>query len=115
MSLSRPRSPLYDRLRRDRFFQFGLALVVLVLLAAIFAPLLAPHDPYSGDLRNAYLQHPGAHYLLGFSWQLAVLLGAVCSPTDAAAVFSVLRVVPLPKRITGTRRVRAPGARRASA
>jgi cell volume regulation protein A len=25
----------------------------------------------------------------------------VCSPTDAAAVFSVLRVVPLPKRLTG--------------
>ncbi|HJQ06005.1 MAG TPA: potassium/proton antiporter [Nocardioides sp.] len=44
----------------------------------------------------------GAHFLLGFSWELAVLLGAVCSPTDAAAVFSVLRVVPLPKRITGT-------------
>ena len=24
------------------------------------------------------------HYLLGLPWQLAVLLGAVCSPTDAA-------------------------------
>lgn len=43
----------------------------------------------------------GAHYVLGLEWQLAILLGAVCSPTDAAAVFSVLRVVPLPKRITG--------------
>lgn len=42
-----------------------------------------------------------SHYLLGLPWQLAVLLGAVCSPTDAAAVFSVLRVVPLPKRLTG--------------
>ena len=41
------------------------------------------------------------HYLLGLSWELAVLLGAVTSPTDAAAVFSVLRVVPLPKRLTG--------------
>ena len=41
------------------------------------------------------------HYVLGLPWQLAVLLGAVCSPTDAAAVFSVLRVVPLPKRLTG--------------
>jgi cell volume regulation protein A len=41
------------------------------------------------------------HYLLGFPWQLAVLLGAVCSPTDSAAVFSVLRTVPLPKRLTG--------------
>ncbi|WP_418057619.1 potassium/proton antiporter [Pimelobacter simplex] len=44
----------------------------------------------------------GAHFLLGLSWQLSILLGAICSPTDAAAVFSVLRVVPLPKRITGT-------------
>ena len=43
----------------------------------------------------------GAHYLLGLPWELAVLLGAVCSPTDAAAVFSVLRVVPLPARLTG--------------
>jgi cell volume regulation protein A len=43
----------------------------------------------------------GTHYLLGLPWELAVLLGAVCSPTDAAAVFSVLRVVPLPKRLTG--------------
>lgn len=43
----------------------------------------------------------GAHFLLGLPWELAVLLGAVTSPTDAAAVFSVLRVVPLPKRLTG--------------
>jgi cell volume regulation protein A len=43
----------------------------------------------------------GSHYLLGLPWELAVLLGAVCSPTDAAAVFSVLRVVPLPQRLVG--------------
>ncbi len=43
-----------------------------------------------------------AHYLLGLSWELAVLLGACTSATDAAAVFSVLRVVPLPRRITST-------------
>lgn len=43
----------------------------------------------------------GAHFVLGLPWELAVLLGAVCSPTDAAAVFSVLRVVPLPRRLTG--------------
>jgi cell volume regulation protein A len=43
-----------------------------------------------------------AHYLLGLEWQLAVLLGAVTSPTDAAAVFSMLRRVPLPRRISAT-------------
>jgi cell volume regulation protein A len=42
-----------------------------------------------------------AHYLLGLPWELAVLLGAVTSPTDAAAVFSVLRVVPLSRRLVG--------------
>ncbi|WP_134741000.1 potassium/proton antiporter [Nocardioides sp. 503] len=44
----------------------------------------------------------GSHYLLGLSWETAVLLGAVTSATDAAAVFSVLRTVPLPRRLTGS-------------
>jgi cell volume regulation protein A len=43
----------------------------------------------------------GAHLVLGMPWQLALLLGAIVSSTDAAAVFSVLRVVPLPRRISG--------------
>jgi cell volume regulation protein A len=43
-----------------------------------------------------------SHLVLGFSWELSVLLGAVTSPTDAAAVFSVLRRVPLPRRLTGS-------------
>ncbi len=44
----------------------------------------------------------GAHYLLDLRWELAVLLAAVLTPTDAAAVFSVLRTVPLRKAVTGT-------------
>ncbi len=43
----------------------------------------------------------GAHLLLGLSWELSVLLGAVTSPTDAAAVFSVLRGLPLSPRLVG--------------
>ncbi len=43
----------------------------------------------------------GGHFLLGLSWEVSVLLGAVTSPTDAAAVFSVLRVVPVSKRLAG--------------
>lgn len=40
-------------------------------------------------------------YLLNFSWQDALLLGAVLAPTDAAAVFSVLRRLPLPPVLSG--------------
>ncbi|MEV5561132.1 potassium/proton antiporter [Nonomuraea wenchangensis] len=43
----------------------------------------------------------GAHLLLGLDWQLSLLLGAIVSSTDAAAVFSVLRALPLPRRVAG--------------
>jgi potassium/hydrogen antiporter len=42
-----------------------------------------------------------AHWLLGFGWRSALLLGAVLAPTDAAAVFSVLRRLPLPPVLSG--------------
>lgn len=42
------------------------------------------------------------HTLLGFDWQLALLYGAVLSPTDAAAVFSTLRRLPLRPKLVAT-------------
>lgn len=42
-----------------------------------------------------------AHWLLGFTWRDALLLGAVLAPTDAAAIFSVLRRLPLPPLLSG--------------
>jgi cell volume regulation protein A len=42
-----------------------------------------------------------AHLVLAVSWTVALLVGAVLASTDAAAVFSVLRRVPLPRRLTG--------------
>jgi potassium/hydrogen antiporter len=42
------------------------------------------------------------HYVLDLDWMLSVLLGAVFAPTDAAAVFSMLRRVPLLPRLSGT-------------
>ena len=41
------------------------------------------------------------YYVLGLDLWIAVLLGAVCSPTDSAAVFSVLRHVPIPHSLRG--------------
>src|SRR5664279_1808016 len=42
-----------------------------------------------------------AHLVLGGSWRYAFLLGAVVSSTDAAAVFSMLRLLKLPSRLAG--------------
>jgi potassium/hydrogen antiporter len=41
------------------------------------------------------------YFVLGLNFWLSILLGAVTSPTDAAAVFSVLRNVPIPHRLRG--------------
>jgi ABC-type dipeptide/oligopeptide/nickel transport system permease subunit len=60
---------LGERLRRDRFFQLGLFFVSVVVIAAVFAPWLAPHNPITGDLKNAYLVEPGARFLLGTDTQ----------------------------------------------
>jgi cell volume regulation protein A len=42
-----------------------------------------------------------AHFVLDVSWTIALLVGAVLASTDAAAVFSVLHRMPLPRRLTG--------------
>jgi peptide/nickel transport system permease protein len=51
------------------FFQrkiviFGLVVLFLLVFAAIFANVLAPYDPYRGNLFD-YLQQPSAKYWLG--------------------------------------------------
>lgn len=45
-----------------------------------------------------------AHRLLALTWRDALLLGAVLSPADAAAVFSMRRKLPLPPRLSGCRK-----------
>jgi ABC-type dipeptide/oligopeptide/nickel transport system permease subunit len=64
-----PQGELLKRLREDRFFQIGVLFVAIVVLAALFAPWIAPHDPLSGDLKGAYLMEPGSRFLLGTDTQ----------------------------------------------
>nr|BFE83782.1 hypothetical protein GCM10020093_063830 [Planobispora longispora] len=42
-----------------------------------------------------------ARFLLDMDWRTSLLLGAILASTDAAAVFSVLRRLPLPRRLSG--------------
>lgn len=65
---------------------FGFGLVLATLGSAVSVAVVAA----------------GTHYLFDVRWDIAILLAAVLTPTDAAAVFSVLRSVPLKPRVTGT-------------
>jgi peptide/nickel transport system permease protein/oligopeptide transport system permease protein len=42
----------------------GLTILLILVITAIFAPWLAPYDPYRGDMRDALAQ-PSSKYLLG--------------------------------------------------
>lgn len=57
---SRKLKPWY----RNGTLVVGLTIVGLLVLVAVFAPLLAPYDPIEQDLQNA-LQGPGADHWLG--------------------------------------------------
>ena len=54
----------WRQLRRNRSALAGLIVVCILVLSAIFAPWLAPYDPYQVSLDNR-LQPPGGAHILG--------------------------------------------------
>ncbi len=57
--------PVLWRLWRRKLGLVGLAIVVLVTLAAVFAPVIAPHDPLQQSLTNRFAGPGSSGYLLG--------------------------------------------------
>lgn len=55
-----------------------------------------------GVLASIALVGVFGYFALGMPLVLALLFGAITAPTDSAAVFSVLRKVPLPNRVRAT-------------
>ncbi len=55
---------LFRRALRGNSARIGLALILLLLFLAAFAPLVAPYDPYDQDLSSA-LTPPGAEHWFG--------------------------------------------------
>ena len=67
----RPLTPLALNLRRfarDRISLASAAIVLAMALAALFAPWIAPHDPYDSDLLRR-LQPPA--WMPGGEWRLS--------------------------------------------
>ncbi len=68
LEIATPRVNELQRIRRVFFGRwvvvFGLVVIVLLILTAIFAPWLAPYDPYDQQLGQV-LQPPSSSHLLG--------------------------------------------------
>jgi peptide/nickel transport system permease protein len=59
---------VWRHLRRNHLAMVGLAVLVIFLFSALFAPLLTNYDPIKIDLGNAF-KKPSAENLLGTDWQ----------------------------------------------
>jgi potassium/hydrogen antiporter len=88
----------------------GYAALVLILAEgglttrwSLIKPSVAPAALLAtvGTVISVLVTGAGAKLVLGTDWPQALLVGAAVSSTDAAAVFSVLRRVPLPPRLVG--------------
>ena len=73
------------RLAKNRLALAGLFVVAVVVLVAIFAPLIATHDPRAQDLRNTFAEADGDHLMgtdnLGRDWFSRLVYGARVSMT----------------------------------
>ncbi len=55
---------IVNTFKKNPLAMTGVVVILIIVLAAIFAPLICPYDPYTQDLRNA-LAKPSAEHILG--------------------------------------------------
>lgn len=63
-AVARERRGIIGFLRSERLGAVATVLIVLLALAALFAPVVAPHDPLTQD-RRAFMDAPSAKYFFG--------------------------------------------------
>ncbi len=57
---------------------FGVGVLVILVIVAIFAPLIAPHDPYKNDMAKS-LQSPSGEHCWGPTASVATPSAAWCT------------------------------------
>ncbi|MBN2261143.1 MAG: ABC transporter permease [Clostridiales bacterium] len=55
---------VFKRLKKSKTSMFGLLIVIILLFTAVFAPLMAPHDPIVGQLALRH-NEPSMEYIMG--------------------------------------------------
>lgn len=94
---SMPVGSILRHIRRSPSTTAGAAIILLVLIAAIFAPLIAPYDPYLQDTAIR-LAAPSAEHWLGtdaFGRDLLTRLLYGARPTLLLVLFVVLLMAPV--------------------
>jgi len=74
-----------------KLVMFGLIVLLLLVIAAIFAPLLAPYNPIKGDLADS-LQPPSSKHLLGTDIQGRDILSRLIFGSRTALAVGFLTV-----------------------
>ncbi|AHZ24312.1 ABC transporter permease (plasmid) [Haloferax mediterranei ATCC 33500] len=91
------RSRWRDAIPSDRLTQFGVAVVLALLMLAVFGPFVSPYDPVEQDLQHQLeapsVEHPLGTDQLGRDVLTRLLHGARLSLGVAAAVTAVRLVV----------------------
>jgi peptide/nickel transport system permease protein len=93
----------WQRFRRVFFSRglvvFGMVIIVIFILIAIFAPFLAPYDPYEPDLSSALQDPSSAHWLgtdaLGRDTLSRIIYGTRTSLEIGLVVVAIATVVGL--------------------
>ena len=97
---SQQRTRIFRRLMRDRAAVAGLVLVLLVCIAALLAPVLAPHDPDAVDVANKFAprssdfplgtDHLGRDMLSRLLWGARLSVGATLIATFGIGAVGLL-------------------------
>ena len=86
------RAGVLRRLARDRVAAAAALTLTFVVLAALFAPLIAPHDPYFTDLTKV-MQPPGAEHWFGTDNTGRDILSRVIYGTRATLMLGLVGVI----------------------
>lgn len=89
--------------RRNHLAMLGLVILILLVLMAIFAPLISPHDPYAQSLANR-LKPPSAEHWLGTDSLGRDILSRIIwgSRTTLYIVITVALIAPIIGLLVGT-------------
>ena len=88
------------QLRRSRLALPGLAIVLVFVLCGVFAPLIAPYDPYHNDLMNVLMPPSSEHWFgtdeLGRDLFSRVLYGARISLIEGVVSVALAMMAGVP-------------------